>query len=190
MNNSYFINYYIHELDLYRIGLVHPTQGTDYMICKGFVVERIGCFHSALQSLPKHMVNSMAPQINILLLNWYRYLIAKCLRRILTCSAMFVFKLPLIILIVRTKNLPLLYIRDITLIRDVKKKQFGTLKSGSPSLKLLPVSPVPYCSFPYQCQLLGEFCLHHNSRTTITALYFLFSCMPKVISFWDVFHAV
>lgn len=86
INDAHFMNCYVHELDLYQIGLVHPTQGTDYMICKGFVVERICCFHSALQTLPKHMVSNVAPKIGLLLLNWYRYLIDEHLSRTVSYS--------------------------------------------------------------------------------------------------------
>lgn len=75
INDAYFSHCYIHKLDLYQIGLVHPTQGTDHMICKGFVAERMCCLHSALQSLPKHIVSNIVPKIGLLLLNWYKYLI-------------------------------------------------------------------------------------------------------------------
>lgn len=82
INDAYFIKYYMHELELFQIELIHLSQGTDNMICKGFIVEQVCCFHSALQSPPKNMVGNIAPQIGLFLLIWYRYLVDEHLRQL------------------------------------------------------------------------------------------------------------
>lgn len=97
INDAYFIKYYIHELELFQIGLVHPSQETDNMICQGFVVGRVCCFCSALQRPPKKMVSNIAPKIGLLLLNWYRCLVDEHLKD--SYSMMFVFRLSPVILV-------------------------------------------------------------------------------------------
>lgn len=57
INDAYFMMYYMHELELLQIELVHPSQEAD-TICKGFIVERVYCFRCALQRPPKKMVSN------------------------------------------------------------------------------------------------------------------------------------
>lgn len=58
ISDAYFIGHYVHELDLYQTALVHLTQGTDCMICSGFVVDTICSLYFALQRLSIRMISN------------------------------------------------------------------------------------------------------------------------------------
>lgn len=72
ISDVYFIGNYVHELDLYWTALVHPTQGTDRVICSGFVGDGICSLYFALLSFSICMISNIAPEIDLLVLNWQR----------------------------------------------------------------------------------------------------------------------